>query len=400
MNDPRLTYLFGKYFDKTASHDERAELANLLTIKEYRAQVMELFTDAWEKYEGGDMIISSERTEEMLQQILHPTPVIQLENTDGQDRSRIYRLPLWTRVAAVVAVVVLAVGGYELLKRNDMPTVKAPIAQKPKADVDPGSYKASLILADGRKVLLDSVGAGEIAQQGNTTLMNKNGQIAYQEGKKDTGAIIYNTIVTGRGETYSFTLADGSRVWLNSASSIKFPVAFPGKERRINITGEVYVQVAKNPSKSFIATARGLDVQALGTEFDINAYSDEENVNATLINGAVKLIGGSGNALLKPGQQAYLDNDGSLSQPKNVDIDEVVSWKEGNFQFESADIRVILRQLARWYDVEVVYEGEIKDKKFFGIISRNSNLSNVLQMLKASDIKFRIEGKKLYVTSI
>ncbi|MBN8851519.1 MAG: hypothetical protein BGO55_04380 [Sphingobacteriales bacterium 50-39] len=398
MNDARLTYLFEKYYAKTASPEEKAELAHLITMENYREQVMQLFADAWEKYEGGGTVISAERTEEMLRHILHEPPSLAL--VDVRKGTQVRRIPGWLRVTAAAAVLLLILRGFQLWNHRPTHAVNTPIAQLHAADVKPGSYKASLVLADGSRIVLDSAGMGKLAQQGNTAVVNKNGQVAYQTGKKDTGAVMYNTIATGKGETYTFTLADGSRVWLNSASSINFPVAFPGKERRIKITGEVYVQVAKDPSKTFIATARGLDVQALGTEFDINAYSDEDNINTTLVEGAVKLTGGSAHAILKPGEQAHLDNDGQLSQPKDVDVEEVVSWKEGNFQFESADIRTILRRLARWYDVEVVYEGEVKERKFFGIISRNSTLAGVLQMLKASDIKFRIEGKKLYVTSM
>jgi ferric-dicitrate binding protein FerR (iron transport regulator) len=402
MNQPRLTYLFEKYYSKTASPEEMEELANLITMNSYREQVMQLMADAWEKYEGEGMIISARRTEEMLRHILHaPLPLAVVDEAMAEEkRTGIRRIPDWLRVAAAAAVLILLVRGYQLWTRPAAPNIKQPATQAPLADVNPGKYKASLVLADGSSIVLDSAGAGKLAQQGSTAVVNNNGQVAYNAGKKDTGAIMYNTIVTGKGETYAFTLADGSKVWLNSASSINFPVSFPGSERRIRITGEVYVQVAKDPSKTFMVTARGLDVQALGTAFDINAYSDEENINTTLIEGAVKLTGASGHAILKPGEQAHLDNNGSISQPKDVDVEEIVSWKEGNFQFESADIRTILRQLARWYDVEVVYEGPVKEKKFFGIISRNSPLSNVLEMLKASDITFRIEGKKLYVTPI
>jgi ferric-dicitrate binding protein FerR (iron transport regulator) len=402
MNDPRLSYLFEKYYSKTANPEETEELARLMSMKEYREQFTRLMAEAWDKYEGADGIISSQRTEDILHAILHTAPPTSFEIPTAKDekRLRIGSFPAWVRMAAAAAVVFLLISGYQIWHRRSSQQENPTMAQSAKPDINPGGFKARLVLADGRSIVLDSAGMGELAQQGSTAVVNNNGQVIYRTGKNDTGNVMYNTISTGKGETYAFTLSDGSRVWLNSASSINFPVSFPGRQRLIRTTGEVYVKVAKDPSKTFAVTTKGMEVQALGTEFDINAYPDEEHVNATLVEGAVKLSGGSKEVILKPGQQAHLESSGTLSLPEEVEVEEVVSWKEGNFQFESADIHTILRQLARWYDVEVVYEGGVKEKKFFGIISRNSTLSNVLQVLKSNDIRFRIEGKKLYVTPI
>ncbi len=266
------------------------------------------------------------------------------------------------------------------------------------ADINPGGYKARLILSDGRSIILDSAADGELAQQGNTSVLNKNNQLVY-ESSAHLGTVEYNTLATGRAEMYSLTMADGTKVWLNSESSIYFPVAFNDKERRVEVIGEVYIQVAKNPSKPFIVSANGLEVLALGTEFNLNSYKDEDGISTTLVEGTVKVSKGGINTILQPGQQTKLIRNGQFTPPASINIDEITGWRNGWFHFESADLKTILRQFARWYDVEVVYEGPVKNRKFFGIVKRSSSLSTVLEMLHDNDIIFRIDGKKLIVKS-
>lgn len=266
------------------------------------------------------------------------------------------------------------------------------------ADINPGGYKARLILSDGRSIILDSAADGELAQQGNTSVLNKNNQLVY-ESSAHLGTVEYNTLATGRAEMYSLTMADGTKVWLNSESSIYFPVAFNDKERRVEVIGEVYIQVAKNPSKPFIVSANGLEVLALGTEFNLNSYKDEDGISTTLVEGTVKVSKGGINTILQPGQQTKLIRNGQFTPPASINIDEITSWRNGWFHFESADLKTILRQFARWYNVEVVYEGPVKNRKFFGIVKRSSSLSTVLEILHDNDIIFRIDGKKLIVKS-
>lgn len=298
---------------------------------------------------------------------------------------------------AVAASVVFLIGVVSWFyigskKQNEPLTVS-----KKQTDVNPGEFKAKLTLADGTTIVLDSAVLGELTHQGNTTIIHKDGQLVYNEDGTN-GEMVYNTVSTSRGETYSLTLADGSTVYLNSASSIRFPVAFSGTERRIEITGEAYFEVAKNVHQPFIVSVNGMDVQALGTEFNINAYPDELVTKTTLIEGSVK-VSKEGNPqpeILKPGQQTTLSGT-TLSVLNNVNIDEVIAWKEGFFHFESADLKSILRQFSRWYDVEVVYEGNVSKERFFVIMNRKSTLSSVLKALQANDIKFNIDGKRLIV---
>jgi transmembrane sensor len=397
----RLKYLFEKYFDKTASEDEKTELADLINNEANRDAVMQLFSSAWEKYQGNGNVISSQKADEMLQYIL--------TKNVSQDATVIplnghRKFKRW-HIAAAAAILIFIGGSYLLTNSSKKPSQQTPVATVPANDVNPGEFKARLTLADGSSIIIDSATLGQLTKQGKTAVINKDGKLVY-ESEKGNQEVLYNKITTNKGETYSFTLADGSKVWLNSASSVYFPVAFPGKERRIEFTGEVYVQVAKNPKQPFIASAKGLEVLALGTEFNVNAYDDEENINTTLIEGMVKVsipqlssTEQNQNVILNPGQQTQLYKNGQLTAGKNVDTDEIIAWKDGLFHFESTDLRTILRQFARWYDVEVVYDGPVKNRKFFGIVKRNSTLKTVLEMLQDNNIDFHIEGKKLVVKS-
>jgi len=390
MDNSRLQYLFERYFDKTASAEESTELAELIGIETNKEQLLQLISAAWSTYQGDGVIVAAEKSDEMLKNILGKNKQrgkVILMNPRRQFK--------WRTIAAA-ALLLFVAGSYWLLSNNKKPFAP-PIAETKVNDVNPGTFKAQLTLADGRKIILDSATLGELAKQGNTSVINKDGQLVYQPGIGSQESVVYNTVVTNKGEIYSFILSDGSKIWLNSGSSIHFPVSFPGKERRIEVTGEVYVKVAKNAAQPFIATCNGMEVQALGTEFNINAYGDDDILSTTLIEGKVKVSKGTANTILNPGQQTQLNKSDQFSVPRNVDVNEIVAWKEGLFHFESANLKTILREFARWYDVEVVYEGTVPQDNYFVIISRNVTLSSVLKALQANGVKFYIEGKKLIV---
>ncbi len=398
----KLSYLFSRYKNGSCTAAERKMFLELVQQAGLEEIVKELISAETLQVDEGLVSIdreqSSQQAAEMLQAILtateETTPVVSIKEYSIKRK--------WLRYVAAAAILVFAVGGYFLI--NDKKTAKSIIAKTAVQDVNPGSYKARLTLADGSTIALDSTTPGELAKQGNTVVTNKDGQLIYNTTSKD-GEVLYNTVSTAKGETYHMTLADGSSVWLNSGSSIHFPVAFPGKERRIEITGEVYVKVAKNAAQPFIASVSspngagreggGMEVLALGTEFNINSYPDEESINTTLIEGSVKI---NSSITLKPGQQTQFSN-GQLTASKQVNTDEVTGWKHGFFHFESADLKTILRQFARWYDIEVVYEGSVTQDRFFVIMNRNSSLATVLKALQAGGVKFTIESKRLIVKS-
>lgn len=296
---------------------------------------------------------------------------------------------------AAAAVLILILGSLAIYQVTSKKTDIAKNANE-KTDIAPGSTKAVLTLADGSTILLDSTANGSLPTQGNAQIININGLLSYKTSGNNSETL-YNVITTPRGGQYQLILADGSKVWLNAGSSLRFPTAFRGKERKVQLTGEGYFEIAKNKKKPFHVSVNNMDVEVLGTHFNINAYSDEALLKTTLIEGAVKLTSSNATSILKPGQQAQLAANGKMGLNKNVDVDEIVAWKNGTFNFSSQDVTSIMRQISRWYDVDVSYEGKINNETFSGMVNRNSNVSQVLKIMEQAGIKFRIKGKKIVV---
>jgi ferric-dicitrate binding protein FerR (iron transport regulator) len=275
---------------------------------------------------------------------------------------------------------------------------------KPKGDVMPGGNKAILTLANGSQIVLDSAVNGILTHQGNIKVIKlTNGQLVYENAGARADEVLYNTMSTPRGGQYSLILPDGSRVWLNAVSSIRFPTAFLGEERTVEITGEAYFEIAKDPLRPFRVLVnsglkdRRLEVAVLGTHFNINAYKDEATIKTTVLEGSVKVSHGSSHTTIEPGEQTQFDN-GILQIVHDANVTETVAWKDGRFEFKDTDLKTIMRQLMRWYDVDVQYNGNISERYFTADISRNKSLSGVLKMLELSDIDFKLEGNKLTVT--
>jgi len=272
------------------------------------------------------------------------------------------------------------------------------VAVKPGNDIPPGGNKAILKLANGSVIILDSAGNGRLSTQAGATIdKTGDGKLAYNSLKEKPTEIQYNTLTTPKGGQYFIELADGSKVWLNAASSLTYPTSFIGKERIVVLKGEAYFEVAKNKAMPFQVTVNGMTVEVLGTHFNINAYDDEAVIKTTLLEGAVKIMKGNTSALLKPGDQAQVSSNGNIKVITDADVDQAVAWKNGYFQFRRDNLQQVLRQLTRWYDVDVKYDGLITDMQFGGRISRNNNLSEVLKILELSNVHFRIEGKTIVV---
>ena len=264
-------------------------------------------------------------------------------------------------------------------------------------DVLPGGDKATLTLADGSTVVLDEAKNGTLAQQGSSKIIKIGGKLLYDPTNKNSKDLVFNTISTPNGGQYQLELPDGSLVWLNATSSIHFPTSFAGKERRVEITGEAYFEVARKRDMPFVVSVNGAEVQVLGTHFNVNAYSDEDNVKTTLLEGSVKFVHGVNADMLAPGQQSQLAGDGQVKVVSNVDGDEVVAWKNGMFDFENAGIEKVMRQLSRWYDVEIEYKGKTDDL-FIAEMHRQIKLSDALKALELTGkVRFEIQGKKIIV---
>lgn len=263
--------------------------------------------------------------------------------------------------------------------------------------VIPGGNKAVLVLADGRQITLDTADNGTIARQGNVQVIKlDSGQLAYNPSGKG-GAVGYNTLATPRGGQFRIILPDGSKVWLNAASTLRFPNAFTGSEREVQLSGEAYFEVAKNPSMPFRVKVNDMAVQVLGTHFNVMAYADEPGIRTTLLEGAVKVQHGGKAMQLAPGQQVQLTPSGSMTLENDVDVEEVVAWKNGYFHFNHESLQGVMREIGRWYDAEIAYEGEIAPRQFGGKIERSSSVTEVLKILELSKVHYRIEGKKIIV---
>ena len=263
----------------------------------------------------------------------------------------------------------------------------------------PEENRATITLTNGQTVYLDSAAIGSLAVQGSVRLIKlANGKIAYQTGSEQIiDKPVYNTLTNPKGSrVVDMTLADGSRVWLNAGSSITYPVVFIEKERTVVITGEAYFEVVPDKTKPFKVTKGQVQVEVLGTHFNVNAYDDEKNIKVTLLEGAVRLKTNEESQILKPGEQAQVS--GAINVMKNVDVEAVMAWKDGRFKFSSVDIETIMRQVARWYDIDIEYRGKVEGT-LSGGLARNVNASQLFHVLELTDkVKFDIEGRKVIVT--
>jgi transmembrane sensor len=307
--------------------------------------------------------------------------------------------PLYKTWWAAAAVLVFIVCGLLfLVTRQPLAMSSQPGLATKVDDIAPGGDKAILTLADGTKVVLDTADNGALTKQGNVTVIKLNGQLAYNKGSAGATEVLYNTISTPRGGQYQLVLADGSKVWLNAESSLRFPTAFVGKQRKVELTGEGYFEVAHNEQQPFIVQRGEAEVQVLGTHFNINGYADEPSLKITLLEGRVMVKKAEKLVYLNPGQQAVTKpSEENIKVDYDVDTEEVVAWKNGLFIFNNTSLETIMKQLERWYDVDVVYQGKVPEDHFNGNISRNNNLSEVLKVLEYSNIKFRVEGKTISV---
>ncbi|MBO9682945.1 MAG: FecR domain-containing protein [Flavisolibacter sp.] len=410
--DPnRLDFLLEKFSQNEVSEAEFEELCELINDHENEPAIKGI-----------------------LQQGLHNAPFARLDQTKMDkmlskvlltESKPVRRLYPFRRIAAAAAAIIVLVlgagawyGFFNHKKGNEVAVSNPALPTDVKA---PATNRAMVTLANGQSVYLDSVNNGQLALQGNVKLVKlANGQIAYsalQQGfdgaQPDKGGneLVYNTLTNPRGsKVIDMTLSDGSRVWLNAGSSVTYPVAFVGKERKVSITGEAYFEVAHDADKPFKVGKGGMEVTVLGTHFNVNAYDDEQAIKLTLLEGSVRVTLGQGfggaqpdkgdrpSLIIAPGQQAVLRQaQDDIHVVNDVDVDGVMAWKNGYFQFSGSDVPTVMRQIARWYDVDVSYEGQIPERRFAGQMDRHANLSKVLRILEESNVHFRLEGRKLIV---
>jgi transmembrane sensor len=390
-------YLLQQYLNNRATDEERMQFFEVLQRNEVDWESMLVQLGLQEEqdpaYRHSDFTA-------MIEQIMQHRPV----------KRKVHVIRWW--MAAAVLIFIVSGVWFLVGRTGSKPTTVAvtPDVQ----DIMPGTQGAVLTLADGRQIIIDSTGKGNITREGNMTVRRVGDQLVYETNKAGgqsagTPTIAYNTLSTPRGRQFQLVLADGSRVWLNAASSIRYPVAFAANERWVEITGEAYLEVTQNASKPFrvslppTAEKHGATIEVLGTHFNVNSYADEPDVKTTLLEGKVKVNCQLANgekaeemvtAILQPGQQAVITGLTHDIPVKYTDVNAVVAWKNGVFNFQDAGVQQVMRQLARWYDVDVQFENGIPAIEFGGKMGRDLSLMNVLRFLEKSGLHCKLEGKR------
>jgi transmembrane sensor len=412
LEQAAIVNLFQKYINNECSPDEVDQLMEFLEEHGNEALIQELINT---QLAAGTE--SPGYTDALLQQQLENQLQVILQRINQPQPAKVRPLR-WIKIAAA-AVVILSMGGAVWWLNRSPKVETAKQTSKPGKDILPGGNNAVLTLANGSTIVLNDAANGQLAREGNVQVTKqRNGQLVYKVIATANAPITYNTLSTPKGGQYQLVLPDGSQVWLNAASSVRFPTSFSGTERIVTITGEAYFEVVHNNKKPFIVelppngNVAGGRVEVLGTHFNVNAYDDESSIRTTLLEGSVKVSSGPSYAkapageaignntvILKPGEQVSISQTSELSQPIPAQTDEVMAWKNGLFQFENTDIKTIMRQLCRWYNVEVEYKTTtLQNEPLFIEISRNKNLSDVLKLISlTSGVQVKLEGKKIIV---
>ncbi|MCF6405034.1 FecR domain-containing protein [Chitinophaga filiformis] len=388
----RLTYLVTQVLQHAATADELQELSDLLEADGDGVISRQIEALLRQDIGTGNIPYDHDHWDDIASSILAadkpaPAPLVPIR---GNGRWR------WG-VAACVALLLATGGVWYLLQHKIVRHIANVEQQQRHSDIPPGADRATLTLADGTEIPLDSGTQHTLARQGNTIISKPgNGRLSYQSGSVLSREIPpYNTLRTPAGGQFQLQLPDGSKVWLNAASSLRYPVAFTGNARTVELNGEAYFEIAANAKQPFIVKAANTDVQVLGTQFNVMAYEDETSVKTTLLTGAVKV----NDKRLHPGQGASIDRrSGALSVQEHVNTEAVIAWKNGLIQLEGEDIHAVMRLIARWYDVRVTYNAPV-NAHFRGIIPRNVPLSQVLKMLEMTgEVHFTVADKQIIVS--
>jgi ferric-dicitrate binding protein FerR (iron transport regulator) len=375
----RIAYLLARYVNKSCSREELDELFAAIGKGDDPEMLDRLLEDVWQ----ADHMAPDIDYEQTYQQI---RPVTQPRTTTI----------ILKRIAVAAAFVLLTGVAYWMTVRRQAAKQPELAQQALPAVIPPGGNKAVLTLADGSVVTLDSAGK-QVIRQGGVAIQQQNGQLSYASRSAD-GGVHFNKLTTPRGGQFRIVLPDGTKVWLNSASMLRYPTAFTGTERLVELEGQGYFEVAANAQQPFKVKVHDMEVQVLGTDFDIMAYRDETTINTTLLTGSIQVKEGNSKQLLRPGQQAVMNNQDHQLTVRTANIREVTAWKNGLFVFNDMALPAILREVARWYDVEIVYKTSPGAELYGGGIGRNLQLADILALLEGNGYNhFRIEGRKVIV---
>lgn len=388
-NHLRIEDLLDGYLNGTLSDTELKEFLLLISKEEH---YLNSVIEEWLQKESLAGNADTERRERIYKKIAERMAGVSSSVEEENGKLRDIAKYGWKRLLVAAGVVGLVFSSiWFMLNRNVHEDRKDGLAiiKTSIEDVMPGGDRAMLTLANGKQIILDSA-QGKIVQLDNLEVTNKAGRLDY-EGQSNK--VEYHTLSTPRGGKYKLVLPDGTDVWLNAESSITFPTAFTGKGREVAITGEAYFEVVHNAKQPFQVKVNDMVVEVLGTHFNINSYKDESSIKTTLLEGSVKIKRGDGKTvLLAPGQQAQAGRvTGESIDVTAPDTEQVMAWKNGRFYYNNADLKTIMRQIMRWYNVEVEYSGKVPVRYFTADISRDNNLSAILKVLELSNIHFRLE---------
>jgi len=378
VSKQQINNLLAKYIDGSISDDEKRELFALYkSIGATKAEYPD------------DRKIVSERI------------LLRLNKEIRYKKRKVKFLKPWRMVAVAVVLVITSLYFFNRPLVN--PKIVVQNALK-KQSILPGTNMAVLTLGNGKKIVLNGANNGSLATQGNTVITNNAaGQISYQKihnnVRLNDEQIVYNTVTTPKGGQFKVVLPDGSNIWLNASSSLTYPIVFSGHERHVELHGEAYFEIFKNKNAPFTVTAEDINIKVLGTHFNVMAYENEPAINTTLLEGSVSLNSKNNHAIIVPGQRAVMYKLTDKITIQAVNVEDDIAWKDGYFSFKKENIQTVMNKIARWYNVDIEYRGNIANKTLWGTVSRTSNISELLNYLELTGIaKFQIVGRRIIVT--
>jgi len=404
MNQAKLVRLLQDYFDNTISQTDLIELLEYLNASE-TDDIADVVREEMLRLQDGPEF-NGPRKYDVLQRIKSDPRLAGGPFFSSDDGPKIIKLhqKSWLKAAVAILIVSAGLGLFRMNSKNKTPV--APVAQTQlSGPIVPGGNKATLTLSTGRIIQLDTVNNGVIANAGKTrVLKNNKAQLIYEHPSAqapltaDNHEPVYNILSTPKGGVFQVVLPDGTKVWLNSASSLKFPTEFIGNERRVTLTGEAYFEVAKNKDKPFLVDINSVQVKVLGTHFNIAAYQDDNDITTTLLEGAVQVKNNNQLSAIKPGEEAVVNNSTNVIRVRPANLERAMAWKNGYFIFSDEDIRNIMKKISRWYNVEVEYRDEFANVRFGGTFYRYKSIDELLSyMQEVGKIHFKVEGRRITV---
>lgn len=385
----RIQHLYNAYLGGTAGPDELNELAQLVQQPEREVEVTVLLENLWTETDPAVPFFSADVSQRLLDHII-------LQKEPVKKRSLWRKLTAAVSAAAILVIISLALFFYTAEKKLLVDHRGLRLS----GDVLPGGNHATLTLGNGEKIHLDHVNEGLLSQEGPVAISKSAKGILvfnFSKGKTPAASHLMNTVTVPKGGQYQLILSDGTRVWLNSASALRFPSAFLSADRQVELQGEAYFEVAKVRKKPFKIQVQGQQIEVLGTHFNVKAYAEEAPAKTTLLEGSLRLSTASQSRLLKPGEQGQFMESGRINVTDDVDLSLETAWKNGLFKFDDAGLEEVMKQVSRWYNLDIHYEGKIPKKRFTGTVPRNVKVSEFLNMFSYTGLKFEINGNKLTV---